>query len=85
MDKAFENCPKECPLENDSKWLAEKASEIMKKLELERTKLKLQLEKVLEAIGEGVPCPNAANLPVIDIRCSEFDCKECWGIQHRWW
>jgi len=48
------------------------------KLKAENVRLKLQLEKVLEAIGEGVPCPNAVNLPIVDIRCGEFNCIECW-------
>ena len=37
-----------------------------------------RLEKVLESIGEGVPCPNAANLPVGDVKCSDTDCVTCW-------
>jgi len=48
------------------------------KLKAENTKLKLQLEKVLEAIGDGVPCPNAVDLPNHDNCSSEADCRECW-------
>lgn len=78
MDKAFENCPKECPLEENSKWLAEKACEIMRKLEAENAKLKLQVEKLLGAIEVGSPCPNSVDLPVTEKLCRLTDCKVCW-------
>jgi len=79
MDKSFENCPKECPLEENSKWLREKACEIMRKLEAEKAKLSLQLEMVLKAISEGTPCPSTVDLQngFPDCKWRE-NCGECW-------
>ena len=47
------------------------------KLKTENAKLKIQIEKVLEAIGEGVPCPNVVDLPVT-VECGNDNCKKCW-------
>jgi len=51
--------------------------ETFKQIVVETHKLKLQLGKVLDAIDEGVPCPNVVDLPVT-VKCSSANCKECW-------
>ena len=48
------------------------------KLKAENTKLKLQLEKTLEAISEGVPCPGLIKLPNHENCGQKISCRECW-------
>lgn len=47
-------------------------------IKADNAKLKLQVEKVLEAISAGVPCPSAADLPNRENCDWKFDCRECW-------
>ncbi|HWQ42779.1 MAG TPA: hypothetical protein VN456_12190 [Desulfosporosinus sp.] len=56
----------------------EEAREILRNLENENSKLKLQIEKLLGAIEAGSPCPNSVNLPVTEKLCRDADCGECW-------
>lgn len=51
--------------------------ETFKRIVVENEILKLRLEKVLDAIDEGVPCPNVVDLPVTT-KCGSANCKECW-------
>ncbi|EHQ88234.1 hypothetical protein [Desulfosporosinus youngiae] len=66
MDERFRDCPKECPLEDAVNEAREKACEIIRKLEAEKDRLKLQLENLktacketAEILGDMVDVANA--------------------------
>lgn len=51
---------------------------IIEQLKTEKAKLQLQLDKVLEAIEAGVPCPNAVSLQNTEGDCEKTGCGPCW-------
>lgn len=81
MDEKFKDCPKECPLEKDIEWAREKACELIRKLEEENTRLKMQIKKIMEAFGsDDVPvlCPSDIGLNDASCQTASINCRQCW-------
>jgi len=56
----------------------EEVKAIIDQLKAENAKLKAQMEKAIEALGNENGCPDEVGLVTRDIRCADTKCETCW-------